>query len=266
MAGKSLHVALNAVNPVSYAGWPGTLSGCLNDAAAMQAICKEQGFDVKTLLSEKATAEGLLGAIDDTARDLQPGDLLTVTFSGHGAQMRDPWGIYGMVDTLCLFDRQVIGHELSLLWATFRPGVKVLFLSDSCHSGTVTRSTPPTDTESKLLPPEKVKTMPPDIQALVEVQHRYLYRSIFKGMVPPVPSCPVLLISGCQSNQFSLDGNSNGLFTEKVLEVWNAGKFAGDYPLFHKEIVKLMPPYQTPAYFPTGPDDPKFTGSRPFTF
>ena len=43
----------------------------------------------------------------------------------------------------------------------------------------------------------------------------------------------VILISGCQDNQTSLDGDHNGAFTEQLLKVWNAGAFKGDYVKFH---------------------------------
>ena len=37
----------------------------------------------------------------------------------------------------------------------------------------------------------------------------------------------VLLVSGCQDNQLSLDGFSNGLFTENLLAVWADGGWSG---------------------------------------
>ena len=79
------------------------------------------------------------------------------------------------------------------------------------------------------------------------------------------PTATVILISGCQDNQVSQDGQTNGLFTEKLLNVWNSGSFTGNLPQFHKAIVALMPATQTPNYFSVGPDDAVFTASRPLT-
>ena len=39
----------------------------------------------------------------------------------------------------------------------------------------------------------------------------------------------VILISGCQDNQTSMDGDHNGAFTEQLLKVWNDGAFSGSY-------------------------------------
>ena len=75
----------------------------------------------------------------------------------------------------------------------------------------------------------------------------------------------VLLISGCQDNQLSSDGNFNGLFTAHLLTVWNDGKFKDSYRKFHQAIVKQMPPDQTPNYYRVGSADSKFDALRPFT-
>jgi hypothetical protein len=88
-------------------------------------------------------------------------------------------------------------------------------------------------------------------------QHRSSRRTRMRGTA--------LLISGCQDNQTSADGDRNGLFTETLLAVWKNGKFEGDYRGFHKSIVKLMPPTQTPNYFTMGPANYSFEEQKPFT-
>ena len=72
------------------------------------------------------------------------------------------------------------------------------------------------------------------------------------------------LISGCQDNQTSADGDRNGLFTEKLKEVWSDGAFKGGYRKFAKDIVAKMPPWQTPNYFTAGTPSPGFERQHPF--
>ncbi len=291
----SLHIGLNGVSAAAYSGWDGPLAACEFDAHDMAAIAKSKGMKSTVLLTKKATRAAALAGMRGAAKALKSGDLFFMTYSGHGGQMADPWGLSPTVDTWCVFDRQIIGHELGLMWSSFRPGCRILVLSDSCHSGEVTREwrelavmpaevavkesgagikegevVHAVETREVVKKPPVQKNMPAEIQALVEVQHRYLYRSIWKGLAPPVPACPVLLISGCQSNQLSSDGASNGLYTEKVLLAWNNGKFNGDHPAFHKAIVGQMPPWQTPNLFMQSPnlqDDvtTRFLASKPFT-
>src|SRR5205085_2503605 len=62
----------------------------------------------------------------------------------------------------------------------------------------------------------------------------------------------LVLISGCQDNQTSMDGDHNGAFTEQVLNVWNQGKFSGNYAQFHARIKARMPPTQSPNLFALG--------------
>jgi hypothetical protein len=74
----------------------------------------------------------------------------------------------------------------------------------------------------------------------------------------------VVLISGCQDNQLSMDGDANGLFTEKLLQTWANGGFQGGHYCFYEGIKNLMPPTQTPNYFVTGAADSAFEEARPF--
>ena len=72
-----------------------------------------------------------------------------------------------------------------------------------------------------------------------------------------------ILISGCQDNQTSMDGDPNGAFTGALLKVWNNGGFVGDYARFHKQIVKGLPASQTPNLFPLGAAG-RFLKQQPF--
>ncbi|WP_365947788.1 caspase family protein [Tardiphaga sp.] len=74
----------------------------------------------------------------------------------------------------------------------------------------------------------------------------------------------VRLISGCQDNQYSLDGTFNSAFTEKLLRVWNRGKFDGDYGAFHRAVQKELPPSQSPNHTVIGKEMLEFDRQRPF--
>ena len=62
----------------------------------------------------------------------------------------------------------------------------------------------------------------------------------------------MVLISGCQDSQYSRDGDRNGLFTQRLREVWADGTFAKGHRAFYRAICQLMPPDQTPNYFRVG--------------
>ena len=113
------------------------------------------------LLTKKATRAKTLAAIRAAAKRLKSGDLFFLSYSGHGGQVDDVSGEEDdkLDETWCLFDGQLIDDELYLELGRFAKGVRVLVLSDSCHSGTVTRAAPPPPPR----PGQRPKLMPPQI-------------------------------------------------------------------------------------------------------
>jgi metacaspase-1 len=265
-AGMSLHIGLNRVDPNQYEGWDGQLSACEADARDMAALAKKQGFKSSTLLLTKAaTAGALSNAILDATRALRSGDLFFLSYSGHGGQVDDTNGDEAdrMDETWVCYDRQFIDDELYELWGRFKPGVRVVVLSDSCHSGTVLRDIP-----AFVSGGPRIRAMPTAVARKVQKAHAKLYKRI-QDEHPAAEStkinASVLLISGCMDNQTSRDGARNGLFTGTLKKVWNGGKFEGGYRKLRDTIVSKMPSDQTPNYYFVGVANPKFEAQKPWT-
>ena len=274
--GLSLHLGLNQVDPAQYEGWDGKLAGCENDARDMEAIAKEAGFTTKTLLTDKATATAASTAIADAAGELDAGDIFFLTYSGHGGQMPDTNGDEPdqLDETWVFHDRQLVDDELFSLWGTFKPGVRIFVLSDSCHSGSAVRETidavrPDVLANAMSVAPENgMRAMPRVVARQVYEAHQSEYDDNQKR-VPAGDSVDVgahvLLVSGCQDNQTSADGTRNGLFTQTLKQVWDSGRFRGGYRPFWKDIVKRMPPWQSPNLMTVGPTSRTFERTKPFT-
>jgi hypothetical protein len=111
--------------------------------------------------------------------------------------------------------------------------------------------------------------MPPDVALRTYRNNRSFYDSILSNEeiknAQDKAKASVLLISGCQDNQLSSDGDFNGLFTSQLLKVWKTGAFKGDYRKFHKDITGRMPPDQTPKYFRACKTNSAFEAQKPFT-
>jgi metacaspase-1 len=268
--GISVHIGLNRVDPVHYEGWDGTLAACEFDAKDMQAVAKQRGFASSTvLLTKQATAAGVTGAILDAAKSLKKGDLFFLTYSGHGGQVRDTNGdeektdAARMDETWVCYDRQLVDDELHSLWGRFKPGVRIVVLSDSCHSGTVTRNVP-----AMIEGGVRLRAMPRAVGMKVEKSHAKLYRDIQETYPAAERSrvrASVLLVSGCMDNQYSQDGDRNGLFTGTLKQVWRGGKFSGSYRKLRDTIVARMPNEQTPNYYFVGSPSAAFEAQAPFT-
>lgn len=269
--GISLHLGLNRVDPVHYGGWDGALSACEFDAKDMRALAKSQGFSTQTLLTAQATSSLVIGAIQQAAVTLKNGDIFFMSYSGHGGQVPDTNGdeVDGQDETWVLFDRELVDDELYALWGRFAAGVRIVMLSDSCHSGTMARFMPTfVRANSGLKLPPKARLMPPDVALKTYRRNRALYDKIQKSTGPSERArvrAAVILVSGCQDNQLSMDGSRNGLFTEKLRKVWNRGKFVGSHRLFRNKIASLMPVTQTPNYYKVGAANPAFEAQKPFT-
>ena len=283
----SLHIGLNAVSPAAYGGWSGPLAACEFDANDMAAIAKTKGMKSTVLLTKKATRANMLAAMRAAAKTLASGDFFFLTYSGHGGQVPDVTGeeIDKKDETWCLFDGQLIDDELYCELAQFKPGVRILVLSDSCHSGTVTRErvdVPPAGWRAKLLPPaigDRVYRAHTDFydQLQMDVMRRTGGRAVDPdaalaqvavsprlGAIASNFAAACILVSGCQDNQTSLDGEHNGAFTEQLLKVWDHGAFKGNHAIFHARIKARMPASQTPNLFTLGSVG-SFVAQRPFT-
>lgn len=288
--GMSVHIGLNRVDPQHYAGWDGRLNACENDARSMQAIAKELGYQTELCLSNQATRGAVADLLTKATNDLKSGDILLVTYSGHGNQVPDVDGdeTDGIDETWCLFDGQMIDDELYRLYGALADRVRVLILSDSCHSGTVAKmmfyqAALPSGlaglTDLSLMGKPAAKTVtygpkfvPPDIALRTYLQNKQFYRAIGTaakdaagGNKGETAKASIRLISGCQDNQVSFDGAINSVFTAALLAVWDAGRFQGNYADFHLQIQRAMMPTQSPNHYKVGKPDLAYDHQRPFT-
>jgi hypothetical protein len=279
--GISLHIGLNAVDPSHYDGWSGHLSGCEPDAEDMSSLAESRGFAPAILETAAATRRNVLERIRAAAGDLREGDMLLLTYSGHGGQVPDMGRDERdrKDETWCLYDGQLLDDELRLLWSDFTAGVRILVLSDSCHSGTAVRAplrreasltstgTPTGHEKSSVL----FRAMPVEVALRTYRRNAAFYDSLRPRCTPPAEKlktrirATVRLLSGCQDNQLSIDGTENGLFTGTLLRVWDGGRFAGDYAAFHRAILDLMPPTQSPKHLVIGARHPAYAAQVPFT-
>jgi len=140
--GYALAIGLNSVNPAHYGGWSGQLYGCEPDAKDMRKIAADQGFISTTLLTAQASRPAVLDKLAELAKTLESGDLLVVSYSGHGGQVPDFNGdeADGLDETWCLYDGQLIDDEVYGAWMKFKEGVRILVFCDSCHSGTAIKA------------------------------------------------------------------------------------------------------------------------------
>ena len=276
--GRSIHIGLNSVDPQHYDGWDGTLAACEFDANDMQAVAESRGFQSTKMLTQEATADAVQAAIEGAASELSDGDFLFLTYSGHGGQVPDKNGEeearplrrdVGAVRpaarrrrALCAVGEVPAGRpHLRALRQLPQRDRSCAAIEDENAVPNVLAKRETADAQSP-----RYRALPLDVQVKTYRDHRDEYDEIQKA-VPAASKADigatVLLISGCQDDQTSLDGVANGLFTEKWLGAWDKGAWKGDYPSFHKAILAEMPADQQPNYMSVGAANAAYEGQDP---
>lgn len=210
----------------NYPGTNSDLSGCVNDARDWAAELKARGFSTTTLLDSQASKSVILFHVKDALRMAQPGDVVVFTFSGHGSWTPDLDGDEpdGRDEALCPYDFEhglLTDDELYEVFTDRNPRVRLVFVSDSCHSGTVARFAGlDADAHSP-----KVKFLPPSVTGGWEAAGplAHMMGSAFERFATQSRAkSSALLLSGCQDTEYSYDawfgGRANGAFTKAALQ------------------------------------------------
>jgi len=239
-----------------YPGTENDLAGCVNDAIDWLGILAKYDFDGQSLLNTGATRSGILSAIEDEVQQAKKGDSLVITYSGHGSFVPDEDGDEDddADECLCPYDvvenGPIVDDELAEIFDHLANGAKCVFISDSCHSGTVTKMmpilTPPTMTTKKA-PQRTIRFLPPSF-----FLPKKDLRS-FNGWQPFRPGkkeSKVLLMAGCQDWEYSYDayfqGRPNGAFTFVALKALQEMPEMMTYGNWFKAIRQMLPSRQYP--------------------
>ncbi len=139
-------------------GW--TKINAVNDVPLIQQALLLQAFkaqNIYTVIDDQATRVGILNKIKEVQQQLDKGDILVVHFSMHGQQIFDNNGdeIDNLDEAIVPYDAKVtysdtyqgqnhirddeLGIIITSLRNTLGADGQLLFLLDSCHSGSATR-------------------------------------------------------------------------------------------------------------------------------
>ncbi|MDP3080480.1 MAG: caspase family protein [Brevundimonas sp.] len=267
----SLHVGVNRVDPAAYGGDPMPLKSCEADMLAMAAICRANGFTPTVLATSQATRQGLIDAITLSASTLEAGDTFVISFAGHGGTFVDVNGddSDGQDETWVLYDGEILDDELYELWRRFRSGVRVLVVSDSCHSATVVYSTlmklglgvlarPVSSGTPRLISAAAAAASYPATAA----NHAQV-KARTSGIRLPL-DCSLVLMAACQDNELAWGDDNQGYFTRAIMALWNSEAGRRGYPALTQAVRQTLRK-QKPNCLRLGPPMPSFLEGPAFS-
>jgi hypothetical protein len=276
--GISIHIGLNHIDEEHYGAGISPLETCEQDARDIQELALNQNFkSTFLLLSENATRTAVKSAIKSASKELSSGDILLLSYSGHGGFVPDTNGDETddtLDETWCLYDGQLVDDELFDLWAKFKKGVRIIMLSDSCHSGTVAKANNFKDKEQEDGIFQK-KLLSYSVAKNVYYSNKSFYEKIEKKFLNKKPKkirASIKLMAACQDPEvsYTIPFARNSIFTEKLLKVWNNGQFVGTYNDFFETIkeevssLEFLPTTQTPNLYNVGRESEDFDEQKPF--
>lgn len=253
---------------LNYVGTGSDLAGCLIDAADWEEVLLRRGYVVERLLEKDATAAAILAKLGALVAKLTYGDILVFTYSGHGSWVPDDNGDEpdGRDEIICPWDIQegiwITDDQIAETFSKKKDGARIIFISDSCHSGTVNRfaasfgmNTEDVAAVGGLVQFEsqkdRVRFMPPELFSKKVVVH--------PTAAPRAPAVKrrraashSVLMAGCQDWEFSYDawfgGRPNGAFTRAAIDSLASGPqtYADWYAAIRTRLPTREHP-QTPA-------------------
>ena len=203
------------------------LRGCVNDVEEMAAVLMDlyrfEEADITILTDAQATTAGIQLGLQDLVADAASGDVLYFHFSGHGSNVPDTNG-----DEADERDEILCPHDLD--WAApllddwvrtqldqIPEGVSLTFVSDCCHSGTITRAIMAPDITTT-----RERYLPCPLDLWAAESNRALRGEFPRGRRPRESAAAStdikdvdlteMLLTGCRADQTSADAFLDGDF------------------------------------------------------
>lgn len=250
----------------------GAVPDAVNLRNALTAKYDFRYENVATLTDSQATRDAILNGIGAVAKKAAKGDLFVFSYSGHGSLFPDeaseqidekdpvevnmvfsdgseytlPKGLYDSTivpyDALLAptsgkpWENMILDDELYTLFSSMTSkGVSVVFISDSCHSGTITKGQfKNKDAAIRFMAPEKIlklkgKKLSEFTPAKPKNQVQVKERS-FSGNL--------IAFGASKDSQVSWDGGIGGLFTSILME----GLLASGPDMTYGELMEWVRP------------------------
>lgn len=249
---RSLHIGIN-----DYPGTGSDLSGCVNDANDWRETLEARDFKATSYLDGEATKSNMHEAISKIVADTGRDDIAVITYSGHGTWVPDEDGDErdGRDEALCPHDitqgEILTDDELYEIFSERARGARIIFISDSCHSGTVSRACnlmPGTESDSWNF--QKIRFLAPEFYIKGDEDRLKRALQVEKVKARGKIRAAAVLLSGCKDEEYSYDawfnGRPNGAFTYAALQTLKNLSDNATYRDWYWQIRTILPHIRYP--------------------
>jgi metacaspase-1 len=196
------------------------LRGCVNDANEWATLLTEHydftTSDVRVMSDAEATKANIMAGLKDLLAGATEGDVLVFTNSSHGSylpdQSTDEADSYD--ETLCPYDideNMILDDELREVFSGIPDGVNLTMISDSCHSGSVTRVA-----LSDILPgfrtedDRRIRFLNPALVRDMRILQNPIEATPKRHETRPESEMKEILLTGCTDREVSYDAQIEG--------------------------------------------------------
>ncbi|HEY5885339.1 MAG TPA: caspase family protein [Pyrinomonadaceae bacterium] len=218
------------------------LRGCVNDANDWSNLLRNHFdfTDVKQLLNSDATKENIVAGLEDLLAGATNGDVLVFTNASHGTYLADKNGDEPKFDeAICPYDTDselLVDDELRNLFLNIPNGVRLTVISDSCHSGSVTRVAVDQYRRNRQLNPQLLGN---PVLSPSEMRNARSNKEKF-----PESGMNEILLSGCKSNQTSADAHIandfHGAMSYYAIKAITDAGYSLTYTELHDALLPLL--------------------------
>jgi hypothetical protein len=218
------------------------LRGCVNDANDWARLLKEHFdfTDVRQLLDGDATKARIINGLENLLQGSKAGDVLVFTNASHGTYRVDTSADEpGYDEAICPHDTAsdlLTDDELRELFAGIPEGVRLTVISDSCHSGSVTRV--------KVDEYRRNRQLNPRVWGGVELSPEQMSAARSNREKFPESEMKEILLSGCKSNQTSADAyianDYHGAMSYYAIKAIADANYKLTYADLHKRLLSML--------------------------
>ena len=273
---QSIHIGIDRIRTDLYRNLLPELSAAEADARVMRDVADSMGAATRLLLSEEATRDSVVIALESAIERMEPGDVLLVSFAGHMVSLA---GIAGEADgsdeAWCLYDGVLLDNEFLDLLSAVPKQSDVIVVTDSCFAEGIIdapladgRSTieqgDPVPVRNRSAPTRfRLKPMfLPTVASDVE-RPKFLVRApirrdadieignlVGSGQIPsgarrrgiaPRLVARLIALSATSEESLAFEGDKQGLFTSALKEVLQSGEGAITYADLIEQVASLIP-------------------------